>query len=400
VKGVQNMFILKLWNYIRGYVIILVEGYFPERFINICISRGIFLWEITREKNCIMKMKVGIDAFRKIRPIARKTGCRVRILSKKGLPFVSHKYRKRKTFIAGCVVFVLMVCILSSFIWSIQVIGNKSISTQRLIEKLNATGLKAGKCRYYIDKEKICNQMMIDIKELAWVSIDLSGTKAIVEVSERAMPPKIVEKNVPCNIIADKDGIIKSIFVKAGTPLVKEGETVKKGDLLVSGIVISKSNITRFVHAQADIKARTWYEEVENTPLIIIKETKSGRVKNLYKLRLLGNEFSLNGFNPSFKNFTSTVEERLLAVGRDYIFPIGIVITKCEETLSIKENVNPEKAKAIGIKRAWGKINSQLKSGTIIINKKEYSYNYPNYVRVRVLLESIDSIGIEERINN
>jgi len=394
------MFILKLWNYIRGYVIILIEGYFPEKFINICISRGIFLWDITREKNCIMKMKVGIDAFRKIRRIARKTGCRVRILSKKGLPFVSHKYRKRKTFIVGCLVFILMVCTLSSFIWSIQIKGNKLIPTERLLEKLNAIGLKAGKCRYYINKEEIYNQMMIDIKELAWMSIDLSGTKAIVEVSERAMPPKIVEKNVPCNITADKDGIIKSIFVKAGTPLVKVGETVKKGDLLVSGIVISESKISRFVHAQADIKARIWYEEVENTPLINIKETKSGKVKNLYKLRLLGNEFSLNGLSPSFKTFTSTVEEKLLTLGRDYIFPIGIVITKCEETLSIKEKVTREKAKATGIKRAWEKINLQLRKGTILINKNEFSYNYPNYVRVRVLVESIDSIGIEEKINN
>jgi len=394
------MFILKLWNYIRGYVIILVEGYFPEKFINSCISRGIFLWDVSREKSCIIKMKIGIDAFKRIRKIAKKTGCRVKIVAKKGMPFISFKYRKRKTFIVGCAVFILMIYVLSSFVWSVDVIGNKTIATEKLIEKLKAIGLKTGICRYYIDKEKICNQMMIEMKELAWISIDLSGTRAIIEVSERAMPPKIVEKNVPCNIIADKDGIIKSIFVKAGTPLVKERETVKKGDMIVSGIVISNENISRFVHAQADIKARTWYEEIENVPLTNLKEVKSGHIKNLYKLRLIGNEFSLNGNKPPFQNADCTTEEKLLSIGKNYIFPIGIIVTRYEETVPLKQTITPEKAKQIGIKRAWDKISSQLGSKTNIIDKKEYSYIYKNYVRSRVLVEAIDGIGQEEEITN
>ncbi|MGE5328330.1 MAG: sporulation protein YqfD [Deltaproteobacteria bacterium] len=394
------MFILKLWNYIRGYVIILVEGYFPEKFINICISRGILLWDVTREKSCIIKMKVSIEAFKKIRKVARKTRCRVKIIAKKGLPFVSYKYRKRKTFIAGCAIFLLMIYILSSFIWSIDIIGNNTISKAELIKKLNAVGFKTGVCRYYIDKEKICNEMMIQIKELAWISIDLSGTRAIVEISERVMPPKFVEKNVPCNIIADKDGIIKSIFVKAGTPLVKQQETVKKGDMLVSGIVINNVNISRFVHAQADIKARTWYEEIENVPLANIKEVKTGRVKNLYKFRLISNEISLGSNRPPFKNSACSTEEKLLSIGKNYIFPIGIVITKCEETIPVKEIITPDKAKEKGIKRAWGKINSQLGASMKVVDKKEYSFNYPDYVRTRVLVEAIESIGIEERISN
>lgn len=394
------MFILKLWNYIRGYVIILVEGYFPEKFINICISRGIFLWDVTREKSCIMRMKVGIDAFKRIRFIARKTGCRVKILSKRGLPFVTHKYRKRKTFIAGCALFILMIYTLSAFIWSIDIIGNKTIPTEKLIEKLRSAGLKTGICRYYVDKEQICNKMMVQVKELAWISIDLSGTRAVVEVSERKMPPKFVEKNIPCNIFAQKDGIIKSIFVKAGTPLVKEGETFKKGDMLVSGIVTDISNISRFVHAQADIKARTWYEQIENVSLTNYKDVKTGRVKNLYKLRFISNEFGLNGNKSPFKNALFTTEEKLISIGKNYIFPIGIIITKCEELKSVKETVTPEKAKQIGIKRAWDKINSQVGAKTKIVNKKEYSFRYPDYVRTRVLVEAIESIGLEERIMN
>ncbi|MGE5474508.1 MAG: sporulation protein YqfD [Ignavibacteriales bacterium] len=393
------MFILKLWNYIRGYVIILVEGYFPEKFINICISRGIFLWDVTREKSCIMRMKVGIGAFKKIHLVARKTSCRVKIISKKGLPFVFYKYRKRKTFVAGCAIFLLMIYTLSSFVWSIDIVGNKTIPKEKLLEKLKVIGLRTGICRYYVNKEEICNKMMIQVNQLAWISIDLSGTRAIVEVAERKMPPKFVEKDIPCNISADKDGIIKSIFVKAGTPLVEPGSTVKKGDMLVSGIVTGIDKISRFVHAQADIKARIWYEVIENVPLTNIKEVKTGRVRNLYKLRFISSEFALNGKKYPFKSAACTTEEKLLSIGKNYIFPIGIVITKCEETVYVKESITPEKARQIGIKRAWEKINSQLEAKTNIINKKEYSFRYPNYMRTRVLVETVEVIGIEERIS-
>ena len=43
------MYIKILLNYILGYVNIIVEGFFTERFINICMSKNIFLFNIKRE---------------------------------------------------------------------------------------------------------------------------------------------------------------------------------------------------------------------------------------------------------------------------------------------------------------------------------------------------------------
>ena len=51
------MFLKILLNYILGYVNIKVEGFFIERFINICISKKILLWNIKREKSTILYAK-------------------------------------------------------------------------------------------------------------------------------------------------------------------------------------------------------------------------------------------------------------------------------------------------------------------------------------------------------
>jgi len=90
--------IFRLWNYIRGYVIIFVEGYFLEKFVNICTRRQILLWDIQRDRNSKMTLKVSIRGFKMLKPVAKKTGCRVKILEKRGLPFLLNRYRTGKLF--------------------------------------------------------------------------------------------------------------------------------------------------------------------------------------------------------------------------------------------------------------------------------------------------------------
>ena len=45
---------LALWNYIRGYVIIYVTGFSVERFINMAVNKGIFIWDVIQEKNMVI----------------------------------------------------------------------------------------------------------------------------------------------------------------------------------------------------------------------------------------------------------------------------------------------------------------------------------------------------------
>jgi similar to stage IV sporulation protein len=126
------MILLKLWNYFRGYVIIAVEGYFLEKFINICTHRQVFLWDIKKRKDRTMTLKVSINGFKLLRPISYKTKCRVKILKRCGLPFLKKRYGKRKAFMLGALVFIALFYCLTSFIWSVEITGNKDI--EKLID--------------------------------------------------------------------------------------------------------------------------------------------------------------------------------------------------------------------------------------------------------------------------
>ena len=113
------MFLKILLNYIFGYLNVTVEGYYIERFINTCMSKGIFFWGMKRTKSTIMHMNIGADEFKQAIKIAKKHGCRIKIDNKHGLPFVMKKYKKRKVFFILLLLVFAIIFALSKFVWNI-----------------------------------------------------------------------------------------------------------------------------------------------------------------------------------------------------------------------------------------------------------------------------------------
>ena len=130
------MYFKVLLNYILGYVTIEIEGYFTERFINICNNQKIFLWNMKRKCSTIVQINIGISDFKKIKRIAKKTKCRVKIQGKKGIPFILYKYKKRKIFALLFLLVIIAMFTLSNFIWNIEVVGNNKISKDEIIKSL------------------------------------------------------------------------------------------------------------------------------------------------------------------------------------------------------------------------------------------------------------------------
>ena len=139
------MFFRILINYILGFINITVEGFFVERFINTCINNKIFLWGIKRKNSTLLTVNVSISNFKKIHNIVRKTKCKVKINSKKGLPIVLHRYRKRKLFLILLIPVALIIWISSTYIWNVEIIGTVDINEQELLEQLDEEGIGIGR---------------------------------------------------------------------------------------------------------------------------------------------------------------------------------------------------------------------------------------------------------------
>lgn len=166
-----------LIRYILGYVNISIEGYYIERFINICISKGIFLWNLKIEKSSYAHANVGIKDFKRIKEVSRKTKARVTLNSKCGMPFLMNRYRKRKIFAGFLALIVFFILIQSRFVWNIQIEGTNRISEEDILANLSECGLNIGIQKSKVNTKEIINKIRLDRDDIAWMNIDLRRYK-------------------------------------------------------------------------------------------------------------------------------------------------------------------------------------------------------------------------------
>lgn len=205
------MYFKILLNCILGYMTIEVEGYFIERFVNICNSKNIFLWNMKKINSTIIRVNIGIRDFKKLKSIIRKTKCRVKIRNKKGIPFILHKYKKRKIFFLLFTLIIITIIILSNFIWNIEITGNENIPTEEILAILQENNFKTGTSKIGLNTKSIVEQIRLNRQDVAWVGIETKGTNAIVKIVEADLKPDIIPEDEYCNIIATKDGMIVKV---------------------------------------------------------------------------------------------------------------------------------------------------------------------------------------------
>ena len=392
------MFLKILLNHILGYVNIKVEGFFIERFINICISKKILLWNIKRKKSTIMYANIGINDYKKIKPIAKKTKSRISIQNKKGLPFVVHKYRKRKIFVGLLAIIFIALFVMSKFIWNIEIKGNNQISKAEILEELNKQGLKIGAYKGKINSNSIINRVRLDRDDIAWMGIDLEGTNAIVEIKETSKAPEIINENEYCNIVSNKEGMITKINAQNGTAVVKEGDIVKKGDILVQGYLEGKYTGIRYVHAKADIEAKIWYSKKEKVFLKQQIQVPTGATEQKYTLNI--NNFKINFYKTlsKFENYDTINENKKLMLFSNFYLPIELIKkTNCEYKYEEKIYTEEELTQ-ITQEKIEKELEKEIVQTENIINKQTNIYPNEDYIEVEVIYEVLENIGSKDKI--
>lgn len=259
---------LFLYRFFLGVLEIEVYGIYPEKMLNLCEKHKISVWDIRFQKGKIC-CKINVKDFKKLPKIFKKQGVRLHILKRWGLPFFTNKYKRRFGVFAGLLIFVFMLNFLSSFVWVIEVRGNKIVSDFEIINDCQKIGVNEGITTKGFDAKNKAQELLLLSDRLSWASFNIEGCVLTVDVTE--ITPKDEGEFLASNLVADSDGIIKHIDVTVGNCVVKVGDTVKKGDVLVSGI-IEDENGTKFVKSRGKIIAET-VTVTEASQNYIVKES-------------------------------------------------------------------------------------------------------------------------------
>ena len=391
------MYFKILLSYVLGYVNIEVEGYFIERFINICNSKKIFLWNMKRKHSTIIRANIGIRDFKRIKKIAKKTKCRVKIQKKRGIPFILHKYKKRKIFAIFFILLITAVIALSNFVWNIEVIGNDKISAEEIIKDLADDNFKVGASKTNLNTKNIIDKIRLKRSDLAWMGIEIKGTNAIVKIVEADLKPDIIKEEEYCNIVATKDAMIVKINAQNGTAVVKEGDIVTKGTVLIQGWLEGQFTGIRYVHANGEVQAKVWYSQKISVPLKQIKKVKTGKEENKYSVRINNFEINLAKGVPKFQNYDTIETSKKLKLFSDFYLPIEINQKTYQEYEEQEITYSIEEAKKFGITQVDESLKEQIE-GKQVTNKKINAEQMEANIEVEVIYEVLESIGTKEKI--
>ena len=387
----------KILEYVSGYVNIVIEGYYIEQFINICNNKQIDLWNIKKENSIKVYASVCITDFKKLKQICKKTKCKIKIQSKKGLPFIIKKYKKRKFFFIFLLLIILTIIILSNFIWNIEIESDADIPKEEILELAQSEGLEIGKRKGAIDTKAVINKIRLERDDISWVGIEIDGTNATIKLVKADEKPEIINDDEYCNIVADKNAMILKVSAQNGTPLVKEGDIVTNGDVIVAGWMEGKYTGKQYVHAQAEIQAKVWYTTIEKVYLQETKKVETGEAKSSYSVKINNFQINLPKSLPKFQKYDTIEENKKLKLFSNFYLPFELVKYTYKEYKEEQVIHSIEEAKQIGIDRAKESLQEKI-DGKEILDKQVKVRTEKDYIEVEVTYEVKENIGIKEKI--
>lgn len=367
--------LLRLVNALRGSVRLEVEGAFPERFLNLCAQRGILFWNVEWMEATRLRLTVTRRGSRQAAALGERTLCIVTPAGRKGMPYFLARFRKRYAFWVGMGLSMAAVCVLSSFVLTIEVKGNTTVPTAQILTELRRQGLGIGTFGPGLDERTVGNKVLLQLPQLSWLSINLYGTRAEVLVREAVEAPELVDAQEYGSVVARASGIVTRVEALTGEAVVKVGDTVLEGETLISGTVhlegpaySDKPEIGQIqVRASGRVYARTWRTMAAQLPLEAQVKRYTGEETNLWSVTALGRRTDFFGKGGiSFDRYDKISHTWTLTLPGGEEMPLAVQRETCRayelETLAVE----PDAAEAMLKERLLEALEEAVGEGEIV----------------------------------
>jgi similar to stage IV sporulation protein len=384
---------------LRGFVTLHVTGPQVERFINFISEAGIMIWDV-RPAEGGASLKLLLDDFYVLRPILKKTGCRMHVTGRSGLPFLMARLWKRKFFGIGILMFGITLFMLSTMVWSIRVEGNEKIASEDILAAARQEGVYPFQWIWRLEEpDKLSKGLLAHLPGVSWIGLQRTGTSIKIQVVE-AKQPDIKPLLSQRHLISRTDAVVTEIYAEQGRPVVARNSRVKKGDILISGALGDEENV-EYVVAKGEVKGLVWHEYIIEVPLETTNSTYTGERKDRTYLVLGKWAIQLWGYGKSSFENSKTLTEHDPLSWRSIELPLGLMTEKEMEINETNDTITPEAGVARGIERAKNDIlarygvDSVIKSQKVLHEKKENGKVY-----MKVIFEVEEKISEELPIVN
>ena len=356
----KNSLIHKL----KSKIEVEIQGKNINRFILRINNNKINIYNLKKINDEKYIIIIDYNDFEKLHKI--NTIYKIKILNYLGIKNTKVQFIKNIHMIFMLFLCIIFVFLLSNIIFNVEIISNDTNFKTKLYSTLRYYDIKPFSYKkdykyLYSVKEKILKDYRSDIE---WIEIERKGTKYIVRYEPRVVSEK-KDINKFRHVIAKKNAIIKNIYSSNGQIVKEKNNYVKKGDIIISGYIYSNDKIKSTISADGKVYGEVWYETKVIYPFNYYEQIKTGKVKKVYSVKLLNNEYELFNFSP----FNDKIEVNKIIV-RNSALPFSF-LKKYQEEIKIKTGMNTkEEIEVKAIKLAYEKMNKSLHDDEYIIGHK------------------------------
>lgn len=380
-----------VYQFVKGYFTVTARGRHTEKLLNMALVHRIYLWNVRRFGEDSLSFCVSRKGYAMMKDYAVKTRCTMEITAQDGVPTWWQVTKKRRVFFLSALLSAAVVLASASFLWTVDITGEVGIPHEEIRQKLASYGLKAGSVRKTVDYTAVTNRLITDFEEILWANVELEGTRLLVTLVPRTKAPELIPKDIPVNIVAKKDGFIKEITAENGEAMVREGDTVVKGQILISGLIPSPAVGTRYLHAMGEITAITWEERTAKQPCYRYDKVFTNREKIHREIWLPFLKIPLD-FSKTidFYNYDSIIKERnfLFLTYRETVYSeytLQKTAISVEEAVSLAQEALIQELYREGI-------------GEFVSKTTDYTLSEDGIVTVTVLAECVEELGVSKEI--
>ena len=381
---------------ITGELEVTATGLSPEKLLNISAQNHIRLSGVRRLSYTQLRFSIGPSDYNRLKKLLPEGRYKLNISSSRGLSLMLYAFRARYCLIAGIIISIALAFFASSRVWFVKVRGCQRVSEESVLNILESCGLKWGASVSGEELDEMEKRLMQELPDISWAGISRRGVNIYAYIKENSELPESTPVNQPADVIAAKDGVVEKVTVLQGRAVVTQGQTVRAGDVLISGELVYQDLPYQYVYALGSVQARIWYSGEKKIPLKQLQTVRTGNKAVVRKMRVFGQEIFLDGENPFAQYETEESEQDVMNLG----IPVTIITQTYYETQTREYSITQEEALELGKSELELELSKSIPQDAEIL-KTQSSVKMvegENAVTVSVFIETLEQIGQTKEI--
>jgi similar to stage IV sporulation protein len=367
---------------------IRIEGLSLEKFLNMAGRAGVKVFDARRVSYTVLDATLTHGDF----PRLQKQGLdryRITVLKRGGAASGFLFLGRRKVLLFGLLLVAAAAVAASLFVWSVRVTGLDEPAAAGLLRELEAEGIAPGMYKGGFDADDIETQILIDHHEIAWIDIQCRGVVLVIEAVPAEPAPEVVDNTRPCNVVAEKAAYIESITPLAGRAAVTPGDTVRAGDVLISGLIWDPGMPRMMCAARGSVIGSVWYSASVGMPLYVETREPTGRTQTQRKISIGSDSATVDG-QCTFDAYDTKIL-KTYHIGR--ILPVYITVLEHSEVTIEKTPADLEILKITAEEAAYLDAQAKMPEDAEIAGHRTFFHVGDDTLTARVYLQTYEDIG-------